>query len=277
MYNDLEKLIYLKTDNTVLWLHNSPVEVFQNRTIRKLLPLNFYFKNLKFISVSNGIKDELKKFSPAAHKKCQRIYNPFNFELIQKSSQEPVISEIKDKKFIITIGSLNKLKSIDRIINALHKLKDNDLHLVILGHGGEENNLKKLAVELDISHKVHFLGTVSNPYNYIKRAKALVHASNSEGLPTVLIESLILGTPVVSTDCPTGPSEILIGNLKEYLVPIQGKTEDQIITTMSKKINTVLSSPPKIHEESLSRFNKENITKQWIELALSKKSNSDNQ
>ncbi len=97
------------------------------------------------------------------------------------------------------------------------KLVRSDVKLLILAK--YNTKLKDMIRERGLDDKVVILGFQQNPYKYIKNAKLLVLSSDREGLPTVVIESLILKTPVVSTDCPTGPREILIDDLSKWLVP----------------------------------------------------------
>jgi glycosyltransferase involved in cell wall biosynthesis len=92
--------------------------------------------------------------------------------------------------------------------------------LVVLGEGPERARLETLALELGISEDVAFCGFVPNPYAWMARARVVVMSSAWEGLPTVLIEALAVGTPVVSTDCPSGPREILDGGAFGSLVPV---------------------------------------------------------
>ncbi len=101
---------------------------------------------------------------------------------------------------------------------------------------------------------------MDNPYPYIKGAKALVLASNAEGLPTVLIEALILGTPVVSTNCQTGPQEILTGELAEFLSPVGD------IDALTSNIRKVIENPPKIREEHIAKFDKDINVRKYLNL-----------
>jgi glycosyltransferase involved in cell wall biosynthesis len=92
--------------------------------------------------------------------------------------------------------------------------------LVIVGDGGFRSELEALAVELGIGERVHFTGYRNNPHAIVARASALVLSSRYEGMPMVLLEALALGKPVISTDCPTGPREILDDGRYGLLVPV---------------------------------------------------------
>ena len=92
--------------------------------------------------------------------------------------------------------------------------------LYLLGKGRDEQLLRQLAEHLGIADSVVFLGFSSNPYPWIAHAKAIAHSAKFEGLPTVMIESLIMGKLIVATDCPTGPREILDQGRAGLLTPV---------------------------------------------------------
>ncbi|EFO3684743.1 glycosyltransferase, partial [Escherichia coli] len=132
------------------------------------------------------------------------------------------------KEFIVTVSTLTDRKRVDRTIKAMPKIirEYGEIDLLIIGEGQLRNDLQNLVKELNIEKYVHFLGFQTNPYYFINKAQLLILSSDSEGLPTVIIESLILGTPVLSTDCPTGPNEILVNWGDESLVSLT-KTSDE--------------------------------------------------
>ncbi|MCX9469374.1 glycosyltransferase, partial [Vibrio cholerae] len=123
-----------------------------------------------------------------------------------------------NKKYFLIVGSLCKRKRVDIAIKSFSRLNHGDEYkLLIVGDGEEKSNLKVLVDNLGVSKNVLFLGNQENPYSYMKNAMATLLTSESEGLPRVLVESLIVGTPVISSDCPTGPRELL-GSESKYLV-----------------------------------------------------------
>mgnify|MGYP000700518326 CR=1 FL=1 len=121
------------------------------------------------------------------------------------------------------------------------------LKLVLLCSNTKE--LVDMIKERDLENSVEILGFRTNPYPYIKNAKALILSSEREGLPTVLIESLILGTPVVSTNCISGPSEILTGELSKYLANVNDSDD------LALKMNQILKDEVIIKDESIQKFN----------------------
>ncbi len=118
------------------------------------------------------------------------------------------------------------------------------VRLLILGEGADREALEGRARELCISDDVSFPGFVSNPYPYMRRAAVFVLSSSWEGLPTVLIEALALGAPIVSTDCPDGPREILADGKYGQLVPV-GKADD-----LAAEIELALAMGPAVDRET---------------------------
>lgn len=179
--------------------------------ISKFLIRSLYNKADKIIPVSKAIENDLiKNFGANINQKV--IYNPYDIEKIEQLSKETISYKINRKKSIITVGSLGQRKNHGLLINAFSKIDDREYKLYILGKGEEESNLKNLASELRISERVVFLGFDNNPYKYLSKCEVFILASNSEGFPNVLAEAMICGCGVISTDCLSGPREILAPN-----------------------------------------------------------------
>ena len=138
------------------------------------------------------------------------IYNPYDIERIQKESrEEPNGFKFKSyKRYLVTVGRLISLKRFEDIIHAMKHLSS-DVELVLLGDGKEREKLEALAKEYGLVKRVHFLGQVKNPFSYMSRSDVFVSSSAVEGFPNVLLESMICQKPIVSSDCVSGPREIL--------------------------------------------------------------------
>lgn len=189
---------------------------FWNGTIRHL-----YGKADKVIVVSKEIKRDLVNNYGVDENKIEVIYNSYPIEEIKKLSQNEIEDKYKpifENPVIITAGRLNKQKGQWHLIRAFNKVKKSipNVKLVILGEGELEEDLRKLASELNVKDDVHFLGFQKNPFKYISKSKIFALSSFHEGFPNAMAEAMACGVPIVSTDCLSGPREILAPDEFEY-------------------------------------------------------------
>jgi glycosyltransferase involved in cell wall biosynthesis len=231
-----------------------------SRIKRKIL-YNFLskkvYKNQDLITVSEGVKKDLLEFG-IRPKSVQVIYNTFDFMNIRRQSDSYAINQ---PEYIIHVGRFDRQKRHDILIKAYKESRITE-KLILIGENNTESGrlAKKLVQELGLEDRIIFLGFIANPYPYIKNAKALVLSSDFEGLPTVLIEAMILDVPVVSTDCKSGPSEILIDELKPYLSPIGN------INLLADNITKMIGHPVEITENYIDRFSSEKSARKYLSL-----------
>lgn len=189
---------------------------FRENLSLRIFGLLYRFAN-KVISLSEGVKKNLIKRYKVNKKNIQVIYNPIDLQKIKQLVSKGEIHEEhqsffrKDTKVIVTAGRLVKEKDHQTLLKAFAEVNEQlDSELLILGEGELENDLKNLAKDLHIEQNVHFIGFQQNPYIYFKNADLFVLSSINEGFGHVLVESLAVGTPVVSTNCKPGAEEVLM-------------------------------------------------------------------
>ena len=197
------------------------------KRLAKAIPLlvkAFYPKADKIICVSSGVAQELINKYHLPKSKVQVIYNPVVTEDMFKKAEEPIDHpwfQPGQPPVILGVGRLTAAKDFETLIKAFALVrKKTEARLLILGEGPERVKLEQLVKQLGLQNDVCMPGFVDNPYKYMKHSSVFVLSSRWEGLPTVLIEALALGLPVVSTDCPSGPAEILEGGKWGRLVPV---------------------------------------------------------
>jgi len=193
-----------------------------------LIKFTYKYAN-KIIVISGGIKDALIKNFMLIEDRIVVIYNPLDIEKVKKLCNENVSDELfKNKaKTIIAVGRLSKQKNYGLLLNAFCLARENlsDLQLIILGQGELEEQMKTLAIKLKINNCVHFLGFKKNPFPWIKRSDVFVLSSIWEGFGNVITEAMACGVPVISTDCASGPNEIITSGKNGILVPVDDVLE----------------------------------------------------
>lgn len=176
------------------------------------------------IGVSQGVSDDLAETAHIDHARIDVIYNPVITEEMKQKAEavldHPWIGP-NEPPVLLAIGRLSEQKNFALLLEAFHKLRqDRTARLIILGEGPKRAELEQQIADLDIVDDVSLPGWVENPYAYMVQTDALVLSSNWEGLPTVLIEALYCKTNIISTDCPSGPQEVLAGGQYGQIVPM---------------------------------------------------------
>ena len=142
------------------------------------------------------------------------------------------------------MGRLTHQKDFSTLIRAVSKvLNETGVKLVIVGEGDDRADMEKLIRELGIHESCELPGFVGNPYSYLKNTDVFVLSSRWEGLPNALLQALAVGTPVVSTDCPSGPREILEHGRWGRLVPVEDV--DAMASAIVEGVNGQIDSPPR--------------------------------
>ena len=197
--------IFFKTP--IISRSNSSSAGWSNNKIKQKI-FKFYFKKANKIIVNSY---EFKKEMDNKYKiDSECILNPFQFSKIKKLSNENSEKIFKQKKILklISVGRLTDQKDFKTMIKGIKHVKRN-VQLIIIGKGVNDVSLKNYINELKLSHKVNLIGYKKNPFKYMKQADIFLLTSKFEGSPNVLVEAQYLKKYIISTNCPTGPREIL--------------------------------------------------------------------
>ena len=194
------------------------------------------------IAVSHGVAREVQRLTGLPDERVTTIYNPVVGPGIAHRALEPVdhawVSDAQ-APLILAVGRLTAQKDYPTLIRAFARVRAvRAAHLVILGEGRQRGKLEKLAQKLNLNADIALPGHADNPFAWMSKAAVLVLSSAWEGLPGVVIEALACGCPVVSTDCPSGPREILQDGAIGPLAPVH---DDH---ALAAAILNVLAAPP---------------------------------
>lgn len=224
-----------------------------------------YPKADRIIAVSQGVADDIIRTCRFSTGKVN-VYVAFNPAIgpdLESQARESVDEPILRGEYVLAVGSLNRQKDFSMLLRAFAQLLESrPSRLLILGEGGQRRALENLMRDLEIEESVAMPGNVDNPYPYMARARLFVLSSLWEGLPTVLIEAMALGTPVVATDCLAGPSEILQGGKWGTLVAPGNYS--QLSDAMLEMLQSPIVPPP----EACQRFTLGATTRRYLELAF---------
>ncbi len=251
----------------VISQHNTFSHHYRNlpvwyRQLILLLVRNFYPRADEIVAVSKGVAEDLACTARIPRTRIRVIYNPVVTRDLALRTREPLQHPWfapGSPPVILAVGRLTAEKDFGMLIRAFARIAgDQSARLIILGEGEERPRLEELLKDLHLEHKVMLPGFVSNPYPYMARSALLVCSSRSEGLPTVLIEALYCGIPIVSTDCPSGPREILQKHEYGQLVPVGD--EATLARAMRDALSGKASLPP---PESWQPYASEKVIDQY--------------
>jgi len=253
------------------WIHITLSPILLKKGIIKRYLFKWFYSKFKYlIFPSQGVKEDYKQLiSNTQYLKV--IPNPIDIDLIHKLSNDEVQEKIiLSKPYIISIGALKRRKGFDTLIKAFYKLAKEyqDINLVILGKGKQKENLYNLIKEKNLEERVFLLGFKENPYPYLKHAKFFVLSSRLEGFSMVILEALALGKVVISTDCPSGPAEILENGEYGVLVPVDD------VEALYQAMKNFLENPQLIsHYESKAierakDYSPDKIVRLWEEFII---------
>ena len=194
------------------------------------------------VGVSQGVSESLADAIGVPSEKTTRIYNPVvTPDLAKRAAEQPNHPWFLDhgEPVILAAGRLEKQKDYPTLIRAFARLAGlRPCRLVILGHGSRQHELEALAGDLAVADRVSFAGWTDNPFAFMSRAALFVLSSVHEGFAMVLTEALACGCPCISTDCPSGPAEILQNGRLGPLVPVGDDA------ALAEAMGHILDQPP---------------------------------
>jgi glycosyltransferase involved in cell wall biosynthesis len=209
---------------SISWRIRHAPRRYYNRLLTSLIKRYYPWAD-GIVAVSDGVADDLTQVTGIPRQQVSTIYNPVVRPGLQPLMQVPVEHpwfQPDGPPVVLAVGRLTTQKDFSTLIQAFAQVRQtHDARLVILGDGKERPALERLVSQLGLEKVVSLPGFATNPYAYMVRSTLFVLSSRWEGLPGVLIEALYCGVPVVATDCPSGPREILRNGKYGHLVPIR--------------------------------------------------------
>jgi len=261
--------IFSRADFRLVVSEHAVVSVISNNTEQLKEKLYPFFMKLLYrfsdhiIAVSDAVLNDVVSITSVDLNKISTIYNPIDIQGIKNNVKKSNLS--KNSLYqIIGVGRLSKEKDFITLIKAFYLAqREIDLCLVILGEGPEYSKIKAYIKKYDIENKVSMLGFVDRPESYILESDLLCVSSVSEGFGNVVVEALVLGVPVLSTDCG-GPREILENGIYGKLVPVGDykKMSKEIIKAIKIKQNLPTT------KNLENRFGISEVTKKYLKVLL---------
>ena len=223
------------------WIHFS-LTFGEKLTLEKIKKYKKQYKKYsKIFAITRVMKEEFINKVGIDEKKVELVYNPIDLKLIEKKAEnvEKKYENYLKQDYFLQVSRLTQQKQPEHLVDIYYKLKQAGIKekLYFIGDGEKKEIIKQKIKEYNLENDIILLGQIENPYPFFKNAKLFVHTAKYEGLPTVLLESLALGIPVVSYDCPTGPRDIL-GKNSEYGELISLNDKDMFVEKVLELMNS---------------------------------------
>ena len=258
-------MVHSKLPNIMYVIRNTVSNKFElnnhSEVDNKVKKLQKIYEKHPCICVSKGVETDLQA-SLGSRIATATIYNAFDKELIEQLASEPLNLQheaLRSNQYLLHVGSFKPEKAHDVLLNA-YAQSSMAYPLVLLGKGKMLDQTKVLAKKLGISDKVIFLGFNKNPYPFMKDAKGFVLSSRSEGFVRVIPEAMALNAPVISTNCQSGPSEML---------PIYNLVPVDDVPALANKMTALMAEPQKFVVSFDEQFLPKNIAQQYIDYMAS--------
>jgi len=239
--------VWFRITNTLSGEISGLKSISVKKAKRRLARYRRLYSGQNLIAVSEGVAEDLRERIGIRSVKTTTIYNPIDLEEIHRLSRATDI-DFPPAPFIVHAGRFVPQKRHDLLFDAFVASKLPH-QLVLMTKSSQR--LRSLIAAKGLTDRVIVVGFVPNPFPWYARASAMVLSSDFEGFPNVLVEGLACGTPVVSTDCLSGPNEILTGALRQYLSPCGDAS------ALGRNLASVVESPPVLGSDIVSRFSQD--------------------
>ncbi|QIM65040.1 glycosyltransferase [Frederiksenia canicola] len=257
-------LNFKKIDIPIIRWQHSALE--NKKSKLGLREISYLKKYDHIVAICKEMKKDIQSKSGIASHQITYIYNPIDFENIKKLSEQYKINI--EKPYLIQVARLEKSKNHIALIEIYAELLKKGVNhcLYIIGNGPEYNMLSQKIKQLNLEQYCILLGEINNPYPYIRDADLFLHTSEKEGLPTVLLESAILETPIVAMNCPTGVKEILNNGECGELISLGNNTEFIDKTYALIKNHSLQQEYKKHMKDHLISFSEKTTKKRFLSL-----------
>lgn len=232
---------------------------------RRLRRYRRMFEGKNLIAVSEGVANDLRTRIGLSESRIVTIFNPHDLaDIASLATSDDFV--IPPRPYVVHAGRFAKGKRHDLLLDAFAASRiPHDLVLLT----NPSPDLERMIEARGLKSRVSVVELQDNPYPWYAGASALILSSDHEGLPNVLIEALACGTPVISTDCPSGPREILQGSLARYLSPVGD------VGTLARNLRSVVDAPPRIDAKVLEKFLLDPALDKFEELAVGRSRQGD--
>lgn len=243
-----------RLQNTFFIMHSTMSSEYNIDDVssRSFRGISKVYAGKRCICVSSGVQVDMQKLF-GSNIELQTIYNPVDPKICALLAAE---ERPKFTDYLIHVGKFNKAKRHDRLLRS-YAMSGVKTPLVLLGSGPLKRDAEMLADKLGIRERVHFVGFQENPFPWIAAARLMIVASDFEGLGMTILEALTLNVPVISTDCPSGPSEILP---EDNLVEVTDET------ALANLIGYASAFPDRYRIDLPDKFDASKVADQYLKL-----------
>lgn len=255
--------VVVRQSNTPL---SETKDSFGRLIVSRLIPASYHCADA-IIAVSEGVQEELVALNPRLQSRSHVLPTPvLTEEIIAQAQEDPQHAWLVDSSVpvVLSAARLKPHKGMCELIRAFKYVREQrPVRLIILGEGSDRPRLEREVARLGLQADVDLPGFRSNPFPFMQRAAVFVLASHYEGLPNVLVQAMSVGTPIVATDCRSGPAEILEHGKWGTLVPVGSEK------ALSDAISEALNRPRQdaARARAWERYGAQSATTQYLAVA----------